>query len=227
MAILEKQNKLREDNDPEFKQKLLASFQSFFARAVRTSENPLTYPDTPACSAQIVSAAPNVIMLPIPLTPSLRAASLPSALAATTLLKPFTFLLGPAFVPAAANEIMEDSLVVILFISPHSGGSSHLHQHNSPAKPFSLEDGFTAGYPPVPKTRAGRMDDEIYFNHATQRPMCWKECARDFFCVCDLNSSVPCNGTQIKRCLNLNLRLKALNLSSVSNSITTHRVSQF
>jgi len=170
MATLEKHNKQREDNDPEFKQKRLVSFQSFFARAVRTSENPLTHPGTPACSTQTVSEAPTVTMLPIPLTPSLRAACLPSALAATTLLKPLTFLLGPASVPAAANEIMEDSL----------------------------------------------------FNHATQRPMRWKERARDFFCVCDLNSSVPCNGTQIKRCPNL----KALNLSPVSDSITTRRVSQ-
>jgi len=116
---------------------------------------------------QTVSAAPTVTMLPIPLTPSLRAASLLSALAATTLLKPLTFLPGPASVPAAANEIMEDSLVVIPLISPHSGGSSHLQQHNSPARPFSHKDGFTAGYPPVPKKNAGTMDDEIYFNHAT------------------------------------------------------------
>jgi len=36
--------------------------------------------------------------------------------------------------------------------------------------------------------------------------------AKLFFCVCDLNPSVPCNGVQIKRCQNL----KALNLSSIS-----------
>jgi hypothetical protein len=219
MATLEKQNKQREDNDAEFKQKRLASFQSFFARAVRTSENPLTHPGTPPSSTQTVSAAPTVTMLPIPLTPPLRVASLPSALDATTLLKPLTPSLGPASVLSAANEIMEDSPVVIPFTSPHS---SQLQQHNSPVRPYSHEDRFTVGYPPVPKTRAGRIDDEIYFNHATQRPMRWKERARDFFCVCDLNSSVPCNGTQIKRCPNL----KALNLFPVSNSITTRRVSQ-
>jgi len=169
MATLEKQNKQREDNDAEFKQKRLASFQSFFARAVRTSENPLTHPGTPPSSTQTVSAAPTVTMLPIPLTPSLRVASLPSALDATTLLKPLTPSLGPASVLSAANEIMEDSPVVIPFTSPHS---SQLQQHNSPVRPYSHEDRFTVGYPPVPKTRAGRIDDAIYFNHATQRPMC-------------------------------------------------------
>ena len=43
-------------------------------------------------------------------------------------------------------------------------------------------------------------------------PMRWKERAKYFFCVCDLNPCVPCNRTQIKRCPNL----KSLNLSSVS-----------
>jgi len=63
-------------------------------------------------------------MLPIPLTPSLRAASLLSALAATTLLKPLTFLLGPASVPAAVNEIMQGSLVVIpLILLGHTQGA--------------------------------------------------------------------------------------------------------
>jgi len=36
--------------------------------------------------------------------------------------------------------------------------------------------------------------------------------AKQFFCVCDLNESVPCNGVQIKRCPNLN----TLNPSCVS-----------
>jgi hypothetical protein len=84
-----------------------------------------------------------------------------------------------------------------------------------------LEDGFTvnrpctrppASYPPVPSTRAGRIDGTIYFNHATHRPERWKVSAKQFFCVCDLNESVPCNGVQIKRCPNLN----TLNPSCVS-----------
>jgi len=58
MATLEKQNKQREDNDPEYKQQRLNWFQSFFTRVLRTSENPLTHTGTPACSTQTVSAAP-------------------------------------------------------------------------------------------------------------------------------------------------------------------------
>jgi len=116
---------------------------------------------------------------------------------------------------------MEDTPTVILPISTPSGGFSPLQQHNSPASPLLLEDGFTvnrpctrppASYPPVPSTRAGRIDGTIYFNHATHRPERWKVSAKQFFCVCDLNESVPCNGVQIKRCPNLN----TLNPSCVS-----------
>jgi len=77
MTTLEKQNKQREDNDPEYKQQRLNSFQLFFTRTLQTSENPLTHPGTPACSTQTVSAAPTATTLPPPLPPSFRAASLP------------------------------------------------------------------------------------------------------------------------------------------------------
>ena len=91
---------------------------------------------------------------------------------------------------------MEDAPAVIPPVSAHSGGFSHLQQHNPAARPFLHADGFTArhipvSYPPVPKTRAGRTDDTIYFNHATQRPERWNVSAKLFFCVCDLNPSVP------------------------------------
>jgi len=97
MATLEKQNKQREDNDPEYKQQGLNSFQSFFTRTLRTSENPLTHPGTPACSTQTVSAAPTATTLPTPIPPSFRAASLPAAPAATTLPKSLPPSLGPAY----------------------------------------------------------------------------------------------------------------------------------
>ena len=46
MATLQKQNKQREDNNPEYKQKQLYLFQLFFTRTLRTSENPLTHSGT-------------------------------------------------------------------------------------------------------------------------------------------------------------------------------------
>ena len=191
LVTLERLNKQREDNDLEFKQKRVTSFQSFFARVLRTSENPLTHPVTPACSTQTVSEEPFVTILPIPLTPSFRGSSLPSARAATTLLRPHTPFLGSSSFPAVADEIMDDVPVMIPPISGHPRVSSRLEQHNSPVRPFSHEDRFTVDYPPVSKKRAGRIDEEIYFNHATHHPMRWKERPKDFFCVCDLNPCVP------------------------------------
>jgi len=93
---------------------------------------------------------------------------------------------------------MEDAPVVIPPVSAHSGGFSYLQQHNPADRPFLHADGFTAShiavsYPPVPKTRAGQIDDTIYFNNATQRPERWIVSAKQSFCVCDLNPSVPCN----------------------------------
>jgi len=202
MATLEKQNKQREDNDPEYKQHRLNSCQSFFTRTLRTSENSLTHPGTPACSTQTVSAATTATTLSTPLPPSFRATSLPAAPAATTLPKSLPPSFGPAYLPAAVDEIMDDAPVVIPPESAHSGGFYHLQQHNPAARPFLHADGFTATHipvsnPPVPKTRAGLTDDTIYFNHATQRPERWNVSAKLFLCVCDLNPSVPCPGVRI------------------------------
>jgi len=190
MATLEKQNKQREDNDPEYKQQRLNSFQSFLTRTLRTSENPLTHPGTPACSTQTVSAAPTATTLPTPLPPSFRAASLLAAPAVTTLPKSsLPPSLRPSYLPAEVDEIVDDAPAVIPSVSAHSGGFSYLQQHNPAARPFLHADGFTArhipvSYPSVPKTRAGRIDDTIYLNHATQQPERWNVSAKLFFlCV--------------------------------------------
>eukprot|EP00277_Geminigera_cryophila_P032021 CAMPEP_0173063948 /NCGR_PEP_ID=MMETSP1102-20130122/4710_1 /TAXON_ID=49646 /ORGANISM="Geminigera sp., Strain Caron Lab Isolate" /LENGTH=239 /DNA_ID=CAMNT_0013930893 /DNA_START=217 /DNA_END=936 /DNA_ORIENTATION=+ len=199
MATPERLNKQREHNDPEYKQQRHNSFHSFFARTLRTSENSLTHPGTPACSTQTVSAEPTATTLSTPLTPSFRTASLLASPAATTLPKSLAPSLGPASLAAAVDEIMADAPAVIPPISAHSGGFSRLRQHNPAARPFLHED----GYPPVPKTLTGRIDNKIYLHHATQQPVRWKARAKDFFCVCDLNLGVPFNGMQIKRCPNL------------------------
>ena len=144
MATLEKQNKQREDNDPEYKQQRLNSFQSFFTRTLRTSENALTQPRTPACSAETVSAAPTATTLPTPLPLSSRAASLPAAPAATTLPKSLPPSLRPAYLPAAVDAIMDEAPAVILPVSAYSGGFSHLQQHNPTARPFLHAERFTA-----------------------------------------------------------------------------------
>jgi len=122
------------------------------------------------------------------------------------------------------DKIIHNAPAVIPPVSAHSGGFSHLQQHNPAARPFLHADGFTAkhipvSYPPVLKTRAGQIDDTIYFNHATQRPERWNVSAKLFLCVCDLNPSVPCNGVPIKRCPNL----KALN-SSCASTLPQQRV---
>jgi len=86
------------------------------------------------------------------------------------------------------DEIIDEAPAVIPPVSAHSGGFSHLQQHNPAARPFLHAEGFTAthipvSYPPAPKTRAGRIDDTIYFNHATQRPERWNVSAKLFVCV--------------------------------------------
>ena len=183
--------------------------KSFLTRTLRTREKAKKKPCTPACSTQTVSAAPTATMLPTPLPPSSRAVSVPAAPAATTLPKSLPPSLSPTYLPAAVDEIMDEASAVIPPVSSRSGGFSHLQQHNPAARPFLHAEGFTAthipvSYPPVPKTRAGRIDDTIYFNQATQRPQRWNVSAKLFFCVCDLNTSVPCKGVQIKQCPTLN-----------------------
>jgi len=197
MATLEKWNKTREKKDPEFRRQQNQLRQSFFAPVVRTSGNPSTHAGTLACITQTVSAAPTAATLPTPPTPSFRIASQPATPSAIMLPKSLTPALGPESLPSVADEITEDAIPPI---STQSGGASHLQQHNSPDRPFLLEDGFIAScprqvlsYPSVPKTRAERIDEKIYFNHATQRPVRWKARAKDFFCVCPhLVHSAPC-----------------------------------
>ena len=67
------------------------TLQSFFTHTLRTSENPVRQPGTPACSTQTVSVAPTATTLPTALPTSFRVASLPVAPAATTLPKSPTF----------------------------------------------------------------------------------------------------------------------------------------
>ena len=111
--------------------------------------------------------------------------------AATTLPKPLTPSLGPASLPAAADEIMVETLAVILPISTQSGGSSHLQEHNPPA----------GSYPSLPMRLLDRKENEIYFNTGTSRAERWSLRKKVCVCLCDLTGSVVCRGNHpFSRC---------------------------
>ena len=105
--------------------------------------------------------------------------------------KPLAPSLGPASLPAAADEIMVETLAVIPPISTQSGGSSHSQEDNPPAGP----------YPSLPMRVGDRKDNEIYFNTGTSRAERWSLRKRVCVCLCDLTRSVLCRGNQpFSRC---------------------------